>query len=234
MKLLILILVVWGVYAYMHMAPLVKAAQQAAGQATPFTKQEGDLHVLFLGDSTAFGVGAETPEVSTAGHVSRVLSAAVDNEARSGARVADAVEQLKGAPGERYDAVVIQVGANDIMYFSSLAEATAQLRVLLAEAKKKSDRVVLLTCGDLGTAPLWPWPVGAMYTYRTKQFRSAFMATAQEFAVAYVDIFSKPDVFSSDPHRYYAPDGLHLSGEGYRVWATYILEALGYEEKLEV
>lgn len=187
----------------------------------------------FLGDSTAYGVGAESPEVSTAGHVARTVGAAVDNEARSGARVSDVHEQITRAPQEKYDAVVIQVGANDIMYLSSLAQTTAQLRAVLLAAKEKSEHVVLLTCGDLGKAPLWPWPVGNFYTYRTKQFRSAFMATTQELGVTYIDIFSKPDVFATDPDRYYAPDRLHLSGEGYGVWAQYITDALGYEQKGE-
>ena len=53
--------------------------------------------------------------------------------------------------------------------------------------------------------------------------------------VAFVDLYRRSggDLFATDPDRYYAEDGLHPSGEGYRLWferlveETTILQALG-------
>ena len=48
--------------------------------------------------------------------------------------------------------------------------------------------------------------------------RTQFMAITAADGVAYVDLYSIPDPFSSDPSRYYAPDGLHLTADGYEFW----------------
>jgi lysophospholipase L1-like esterase len=41
-----------------------------------------------------------------------------------------------------------------------------------------------------------------------------------ELDVILVDLFKDPtdDPFVQEPHRYYCPDGLHPSGEGYALW----------------
>jgi lysophospholipase L1-like esterase len=41
-----------------------------------------------------------------------------------------------------------------------------------------------------------------------------------EMGVIFVDLFRDPhnDPFVKEPKRYYCPDGLHPSGEGYGIW----------------
>ncbi len=229
MKFLLVVMALWGVYAYLHMSPRLRDSEIVVAQAVPYSRSEAPngKALLIVGDSTAYGVGAETPEVSTAGRVGQVLGASVENHARSGGKTREVLVQLNKAQKEHYDVIVIQVGANDITHFSNSTQTQAELARALKRAKELAPTVVLITCGDIGNAPLWPWPLGHLYTYRAQVFREKFMATAEEHGVSYVDLFTKPDVYGTDPARYYSSDGLHLSGEGYGVWAGYILDALG-------
>jgi len=43
---------------------------------------------------------------------------------------------------------------------------------------------------------------------------------APELGVIFVDLFTDPkgEAFIKEPKRYYCPDGLHPSGEGYALW----------------
>ena len=44
----------------------------------------------------------------------------------------------------------------------------------------------------------------------------------------FVDLFSDPvaEPFMKEPHRYYCPDGLHPSGEGYGLWFSALMGAV--------
>lgn len=219
----------WGVYVATTFKQARTKAQATLAATTPYnyaTTGTGES-MLVLGDSTAYGVGAETPEETTAGHLSQALGLVyVENQAVSGARTRDVFEQFSKARLPRYDIALIQVGANDVIYGTSVSRASQELDQLLKLVTAHASTTILLTSGDIGNAPLWPWPLNHVYTWRTKALRKEFMRVCEVHSVQYVDIFSKPDPFTSDVPRYYAPDGLHLSGEGYKVWAGYILEVL--------
>lgn len=191
------------------------------------TRTEVHTHtLLLLGDSTAHGVGASLSEETTGGRLAHALDAAVENRAESGAKTTDVLGQLDGASRSRYDLIVIQVGANDVIYFSDIETTATTLAEVLARARERSDRVVLLTAGNIGDAPLWSWPLGYWYTVRTRALREQFMSVAEKQSVAYVDLFPRLSMLKENPQEYYAPDGLHLSGSGYAVWAQYMLETI--------
>jgi lysophospholipase L1-like esterase len=56
--------------------------------------------------------------------------------------------------------------------------------------------------------------------------RELFLDLSAAAGIHYVDLYRPPeqDPFISHPDRYYAPDGLHPSGEGYRLWYEQLLE----------
>jgi lysophospholipase L1-like esterase len=47
---------------------------------------------------------------------------------------------------------------------------------------------------------------------------------APELGVIFVDLFTHPkgEAFTKEPKRYYCPDGLHPSGEGYALWFAFL------------
>ena len=96
------------------------------------------------------------------------------------------------------------------------------------------DRVILFTSGSVGSAPVFPWPLSTVYTHRTKKVRELFMRVAKEKNIAYVDLFKekRDDPFLKDIQRFYCPDMLHLTADGYRVWYDQLKIALDAKEPL--
>lgn len=221
-------LVMWVAYVAYHLHSARQLSLVVVADTVPFSLQDTSRvkKLLVLGDSTAYGVGARDPLETTAARVGDALLMNVDNVSASGAKVHELRDQLLRAPGNKYDLALIQVGANDVIYFSSLKDAAEDLDVLLTSISSRASRIVFLTSGDIGRAPLWPMPLNWIYTSRTKAWREIVMPILAKHGVIYVDLLSLPDPFLSDVARYYAPDGLHLSGDGYAVWAGYILDAL--------
>ena len=228
MWIVLAVVVVFGVYVayeYSRIAELARVGRATARDASAFQRDTGTTSILVLGDSTAVGVGS-APEESVAGRMSAWLDAAVENRAVSGAQIVDVLEQIRGASRSRYDLVLIHAGANDVIYgtgesYTTLAENTD---ALLSRAHELSDRVVMLTAGDIGEPPIWPLPVGWYLSHRTQRVRDIIKPRVEAHGGVYVDFYMFDDPFASDPQRYYAPDFLHLSGEGYRVWFEFIRE----------
>ena len=213
------------VYAFFHMWFLAQKSGPLVEIAHGFEKHDSSLSrtMLVLGDSTAVGVGSP-PELTVAGRLSNYLSLNVENHAKSGAVTKDLPGQIAFAKDEKYDLVLIQIGANDVIFFKSIPAAESELRSTIEILKTRSNRIVFLTAGDIGAAPLFPWPIRWIVSSRTRDLRTRFMSVLQNEDVVYADIYSHPDPFASDPQKYYAPDMLHLSGDGYGFWFSVVKE----------
>lgn len=197
---------------------LVRIGTSLARSARPYTQADGEFSILVLGDSTAVGVGANTPEESVPGRLGSLLNASVENYARSGAVVSELLQQLTYAKQNRYNLVLIQAGGNDIIKLRDLLESNNTMDTVLAAARKKSDRVALLTAGRIGYAPFFPRFIAPLMTARSLRLRSLFTVSVQKHGALYVDLLGMSRILNSDPRRYYAADMLHLSGAGYGVW----------------
>ncbi len=212
-----LVLAAYAVYEYARISRLIETSRQLVKEARPFSREEGKIHILVVGDSTAVGVGSNA-ESTVAGRLSRALDASVENYAVSGARTRDIGTQFALKQRTEYDMVLIHIGANDIIRFSALEKLRDDISLVLKDAKGVSDRVVLLTAGRVGDAPFFPRALGWLWNYRSSQVRSHFKASAEKYEIAYVDLYEAKDPFSSNPTRFYAPDGLHLTDDGYEFW----------------
>lgn len=188
--------------------------------------------VLIAGDSTGVGVGASRPEDSVAGLIGAEFPAVeVVNRCESGARVADAIEQLatvqRGpADGERrrhprrFDLLLLHVGGNDVLRGTRLDRLEAQSLELLAQARRIARRTLWLGSADLGAAPLFVPPLSWWMSRRTRSASANVFGrcAAKASEVALID-FSAPEasrLFASDRARYFAPDGVHPSSASYR------------------
>lgn len=210
------------VYAFYCIFLFWNAAQKSAPlivATPPYNHEDPALtkSMLVLGDSLAVGVGAP-PEATIAALLGKSFNANVSNFGKSGAQTKDLEMQLAAAPQKRFDLILIQIGANDIIQMRSLAKAEANMDRALAMVRKKSDRVVFLTSGNVGDAPLWPFPLPYLYEARTRDLRARFMRLAEKHDALYVDLYARGNIFASDPTRFYAADSLHLTSEGYAKW----------------
>jgi len=178
--------------------------------------------ILVLGDSTAYGVGAEDTTLSTAGRLGALYpDAEVVNLAVSGLKIEGLNKILSEIDSaERYDIVLIQIGANDIIRFTSMENIEAGIEKVLARAEKFGGRVIVLHSGDIGEAKFFPWFVQSLLTSRSYETRRIYERVATLHSAHYVDLIDSPSdtLLHDNPKQYYAKDYLHLSGEGYGLW----------------
>ena len=112
---------------------------------------------------------------------------------------------------------------------------SATMRSFVHWIRAAAPYVVLMTSGNLGAAPFFPWPLNRLMTWRARRQRDLLRALAVRHGVAYVDLWREveDDPFRNDPARYYAADGLHLTGEGYAQWHGELVRQADLDRVLE-
>ena len=219
-----IILVIIVIYDYINTRRLIKIGVMQTAETLGFERaiETPKLRLLIIGDSSGVGVGATDPNQSIAGRIaSDFPEAEITNLAVSGSKVQDALEQLDQLTTEdQYDLIVLQIGGNDIVRFTKLADLERDLATLLELAKQHSDKVVQLTSGNVGTSQLLPFGTRWLFTIRTKQVRRIFLRVNAQAGSNYVDLYRirAIDPYVADPVKYYSADFFHPSGAGYGVW----------------
>ena len=199
-----------------YQTALVRYSAVTISYENPFS----DLDVLIAGDSTGVGAGASKPEESIAGLFIKD-GASVLNTSHSGDRTHEVLDQVRNVnPNRHFDLALIFTGGNDILWFRGIDDTSEYLRELIREAKKRSDKVVVIPPGNVGIAPIFREPVGIFYTGRARDLRDQFMQVSSEEEVLYLDTFSDSlsELFGDEPLKYFSPDLLHPSSEGYKIW----------------
>ncbi len=205
-------------------------ARELITKASPFRIESTDhsVSMLVLGDSTAVGVGATKSEDSVAGRLARHTHATyVENLAVSGARTADLSRQIDAASRARYNIILIQIGANDIMRFKS-AESSGERLSRALKTLPQHDKLIVLTAGNVGGTKFFPRLINPWYTKLTLQYHKVFGSAVLEVGGLYINLYAEPanDLFITQPLVYFSPDGLHPSSEGYRLWFEKVLDNL--------
>jgi lysophospholipase L1-like esterase len=217
-----------GVETYFH----VQTGLEIAGHTSPFERTiiGAPMRILVTGDSTALGTGASDPRFSTAGRFGEEYpQAEIINISQNGLRLEEHVVLLEDSKLGSFDIIVAQIGANDIIYFTELNEVEENLRSVLSILSPRGKQVVVLHSGDIGDAPLIPWYISPIYTYRTYLVRSIYLDVISEYEnVAYVDIFKTDEKFfqENEVREYAAQDLLHLNNAGYGLLFKEIMNTL--------
>jgi lysophospholipase L1-like esterase len=176
--------------------------------------------IVVAGDSTAFGVGA-LPAESTAGRIAAAFPyARVTNVARSGSRVGHVVDQLDSLDVHSADLVLIHSSANDVLEFRSVEKFERDLRASLERARKMSSNVVLMPGHNFSVAPFFLRPLSWLVARHAQRLHPIIKRVTGEMGIPFVDLIGSTheESFVQEPRRYYCPDGLHPSGEGYAIW----------------
>lgn len=228
--LIVLFQISWLFY-YIHLGKqVVKRSEKFEKK-----KENAEMRILLIGDSTAFGIGASSPEKSLAGLYSKKYpQAEIINMGENGKKTVDLVQDLQKIKDQRFDIIQIDIGGNDIIRFRPYAETEEHIQKALALASDMADTVIFLSTGNLGTVKLFPPGTRFLLEKRTRKLRDIFIRTSDTFEnVFYVDLFREADEdpFSKDPEKYYAEDYLHPSDEGYADWFSYIEETLNQHQK---
>jgi lysophospholipase L1-like esterase len=197
------------------------------------TKAAPPLHIVWLGDSTAAGVGASSTDGAVARQVGRRLGRPITITvlAESGARVADvAGDQIdKLVDVEDVDLVVISVGANDAAHLTSLGDVRQRYEAIIA-GLPPGIPVVIVGVPDMGAATRLAQPLRAVASARADQVNSVVREVAQAHDAAFVNIGAQTGpAFRDDPDFNLASDHYHPSDAGYGLWADAIVPVVVWE-----
>src|SRR3989338_2350405 len=190
--------------------------------------REGGKRILIVGDSTAFGRGADKPEDSIAGRLGHDFPGTeIINTAVNGSLTKHAIAQLARAGSKPFDMIIVCTGGNDIWHFTRLAPLEQSLNRLLKDAAEKCDRkVIVLFYANLGSAPVFPPAIRWILSKRTQKVHSIFVRQTALQNVPLIELYTgatNRDIymrnpFLEDPKQYYAKDRMHPNSNGYRLW----------------
>lgn len=199
-------------------------------------RSEGDaLRIVWLGDSTAAGVGATTADLSVPRRVAALLARPVEvmSFATSGARIADVLaEQVPRLQGQAFpppDVIAISVGANDVTHLTPLRRFVRTYDAVVDQLPPNA-KVVLLGVPDMGSMPRVAQPLRAIMGWRGRRMAAAVRRVALRRGFGFVDIAGATGrVFRDAPGPSFAGDKYHPSDEGYRVWAEAVAPVIQQE-----
>ncbi len=208
-----------GVRFYLAIRRAQKLARTVAFDL-PAVAPNATRRILIVGDSTAVGLGAASPNETLAGRlVGHFPSTAIENHACIGARARDMGSQLGSAAAPMYDAVLIAVGGNDILRRTPRAAFRTQLHGAIAQARSLSGLVIVVNSANVGSAPLFPWPLNTMLSRRSLRFRATFEEVCAALGADFVNFTFEPgqDPFRQQRSLYFSSDGLHPTGAAYEL-----------------
>lgn len=187
------------------------------------------LRVVWLGDSTAAGLGASDADHAVPRRVARALGRPVELTVRavSGDRVADVVaDQVGGLAALRPDVVLVSIGANDVVHLTSRSDFRSAYRELV-DAVPEDALLVVLGVPDLGAVPRFAVPLRWIAGHRGGVLDDVSRSVAREAGALYVDIAGETGpAMRADTRRTFAADRYHPSDDGYALWADAVLEVL--------
>ena len=184
--------------------------------------------VVWLGDSTAAGVGASSAAGALPSQVADGLGGvSVSVLAVSGARVADVLaDQVPKVAGLHPDLILISVGANDTIHLTGRG-TFHQTYEQLVRALPAGVPVVVLGVPDMGAIPRFAQPLRAVSGWRGRHIDAEVRQVAASTGAVYADIAGPTGPpFRHDPGRYFAADHFHPSDAGYGLWAQAVLKVL--------
>lgn len=194
-----------------------------------------DLHLMIFGDSTATGLGCDSPDEVPGVKLARGLAEETDKRIRLSTKAIPGATS-KGLSGQvdamfvagpPPDAAVIMIGANDITVLNGILPSARRLGAAVRRLRQSGAVVVVGTCPDFGVITAIPQPL--RWTARTRGLR---LARAQATAVRNAGGIPVPLADLLAPEFLHAPDLLfsedkyHPSAGGYALAAKQLFPAL--------
>ncbi|HEY5856228.1 MAG TPA: SGNH/GDSL hydrolase family protein [Aldersonia sp.] len=194
-----------------------------------------DLHLMVFGDSTAAGIGANTPDEVVGVRIARGLAE------ESGKRIRLSTKAISGATskglagqvdamfiaGPAPDAAVILVGANDVIKKHSVSASAHRLGDAVGRLTRAGAVVVVGTCPDLGVIAAIPQPLRTVvrrWGLQLARAQAAATRAAGGVAVPLADLLARE--FLAAPETMLSADRFHPSAAGYELAAGQLTPAL--------
>jgi len=182
---------------------------------SPVFAADGQVRILFLGDSLTAGLGVEPHEaypsvIRDMLDKKQITHITLTNGSISGSTSASAVSRLKWALKANPQVLVLALGANDGLRGLPIDEMEKNLADAIVLAKENRIRVIL---AGMEIPPNY----GPEYT---RAFREVFPSLARKHDLAFIPFLLK-DV-AGNPSLNQA-DGIHPNAEGHRIIAAHVL-----------
>jgi lysophospholipase L1-like esterase len=199
------------------------------------------LDLCVIGDSSAAGLGAETPEQTPGAVIARGLSAVSGRAVRLttvavvGAMSADLAAQLDRLfeQVEHPDVALVMVGANDVTHRVRPGDSVRHLSQAVTRLVESGCAVVVGTCPDLGTLEPVAQPLRLIARRWSRDLAAAQTVAAVEAGARTVSLGDLlGDEFRRMPGEMFSADRFHPSAAGYAAAAAAVLPsvcaAVGY------
>lgn len=194
------------------------------------------LRFVVLGDSTAAGLGASSPQAAYPTLIAeRLASEGFRVElfalGLSGARVDDVLHlQVPRAIECAPDIIFVGVGANDAIHVTPLPSVRRDMRALIRSLKRTGAAVVVAGAPDMRAAA-WGEPLRSLAGWRGRMVAAAIRGVAGGERIAVVPLAELAGPYFAEGHAdAYGGDDFHPGDGGYRAWADaiypYLQEAL--------
>jgi lysophospholipase L1-like esterase len=200
---------------------------EAAGPRTGFAGAGKRLDLLVMGDSAAAGVGVETQNEALCGQIVEALSDAFEVHwrimANTGATTASTRAAVDALAEQRFDAVVVSLGVNDVTRGVDLATWIDQQTKLYAVVRARLRPKTIFVAGmpPVSGFPLLPQPLRWFLGRQAKRFDRAL----RQWVATEDDCVFVPLNFTMN-QKLMARDGFHPGQEIYRIWAHSIASQL--------
>ena len=188
------------------------------------------LSIVWLGDSLAAGVGAETADASVASLSASLYRSAHQRTvqltclAKAGSRATDVLTaQVPLALGllSVGTVAVLLVGSNDVATLNPQRRFRRQYRDILDALVGTGSTVVAVGLPDIGSATVLAQPLRMIAGWAGRRTDAEVRRLALIHGAHYIDINCRPPV-ELMPTVYLAADNYHPNNETYRFWADRI------------
>ncbi|MEM9332923.1 MAG: SGNH/GDSL hydrolase family protein [Pseudomonadota bacterium] len=199
-----------------------------------FTGKGRPINILFMGDSSAAGVGVENFEDGVSGRLPHLLSkksgrpiiqrTSGNNSATSGQLRDHVVPHLEHG---HFDYIIISIGTNDAKNFHSGKRFCKEFGTLLyaLHAKFPGSKIIWQGLIDMENVPILPTPLNKILGIRSRMIRENGKILCRERMA-----FAPETEWKPIPENF-SHDGFHASAEGYRVWAEELADyILSFEQ----
>ena len=188
-----------------------------AGHPSEAIADDDRPRIVAFGDSLTAGLGVASEEAYPARLQRRLdeqgLRFRVINAGVSGDTTAGGVRRVDWVLKSRPDLIILELGANDGLRGLNLQETKANLERIVQRCQEASVTVVL-------AGMKLPPNYGSDYT---RGFEAIYPALAKQYRLTLIPFFLDGVAGSASLNQ---ADGIHPTGEGYRIIADKVLDAV--------
>jgi lysophospholipase L1-like esterase len=167
--------------------------------------------ILIIGDSVVRGLGTTSPHNTISGLISRKTGLGVRTCAAPGNTTQQLLDSAMMIDGE-YEAVLVFVGGNDILYLTPIKEVANNTKEALVRISPKAKRVIVVGPPELGSCPLFSFPFPILLKKQAYGVSSSMAKACSEFEnVIFINGNDFKAVISGD---LFSSDGFHPGDTG--------------------